>query len=152
MDSIKSLFEKLKNNKLILIILIIGVAFLFIPAEKEEKASYDGSYEKELSEKTEEILGKIEGAGRVKVMLSFYDKGTGIPVTDKTENRESVNEKTVSASGKVVLLKEMYPSVRGAVVVCDGGESERVKNDISEAVAALTGAPFHNIKIFKMEG
>ena len=58
----------------------------------------------------------------------------------------------MSASGDVVLLKEEYPSVRGVVVVCEGGDDKKVKNDILEAVSALTGAPFHNIKIFKMEG
>ncbi len=152
MENIKKTLEKFKNNKLIWLILIIGIVFLFIPAEKEEKVSYEGSYEKELLEKTESILEEISGAGRVSVMMSFYDKGTKVPLTDKTENKDATSEKTVSASGDVVLLKEEYPSVRGVVVVCEGGDDKKVKNDILEAVSALTGAPFHNIKIFKMEG
>ncbi|MDO5479716.1 MAG: hypothetical protein Q4G23_11205, partial [Clostridia bacterium] len=93
-----------------------------------------------------------EGVGKVSVMLSFYDKGTAFPITDKTENGESMNEKTVSASGKVALFKEEYPSVRGAVVVCQGGNDERLRDDIINAVAALTGAAMHNIKVYKMEG
>lgn len=152
MENIKNLFDKLKNNKLVFFILIIGVIFLFIPSEKKEEEHYDGSYERTLAEKTEDILEKIEGVGKVSVMLSFYDKGTAFPITDKTENGESMNEKTVSASGKVALFKEEYPSVRGAVVVCQGGNDERLRDDIINAVAALTGAAMHNIKVYKMEG
>ena len=37
MENIKKTLEKFKNNKLIWLILIIGIVFLFIPAEKEEK-------------------------------------------------------------------------------------------------------------------
>ena len=152
MEKIKTLSEKLKNNKIILIILIIGVGCLFVPSEKKEAVPEEGVYEREIRSATEKIIGEISGAGKVSVAMSFYDKGKSIPLTDKSENRESVNEKTVSQSGKVALFKEEYPSVRGGVVVCDGGDDEMVKGNIINAVSALTGAPIHNIKVFKMEG
>ena len=147
----ENIIGKLKNNKVIIVILIIGVIFLFLPDAPEEGADYDYNYEKELTEKTKSILEEIEGAGRVSLVISFYDKGKTVPLTDKSESREAINEKTVSTSGKVALLKEEYPSVRGVVVVCDGGENEGVRENIINAVSALTGAPFHNIKVFKME-
>ena len=90
MENIKKTLEKFKNNKLIWLILIIGIVFLFIPAEKEEKVSYEGSYEKELLEKTESILEEISGAGRVSVMMSFYDKGTKVPLTEPHNYVQSV--------------------------------------------------------------
>lgn len=151
MEIIKEVFRKLKNNKIILIILITGVIFLFIPANESEEKSYDVSYEKNLKEEAEAILGKIEGAGKVSLMISFSDKGRAIPVTDKNESGDILNEKTVSVSGKVALLKEEYPSVRGAIVVCEGGGNERVRENIINAVAAITGAPVHSIKVYKME-
>ena len=147
----ENIIGKLKNNKVIIVILIIGVIFLFLPDAPEEGADYDYNYEKEFTEKTKSILEEIEGAGRVSLVISFYDKGKTVPLTDKSESRETINEKTVSTSGKVALLKEEYPSVRGVVVVCDGGENEGVRENIINAVSALTGAPFHNIKVFKME-
>ena len=153
MDSLKKIAGILKNKKTVLIILFIGVAFLIMPTDKKEDVKpYSGEYEKTLSAETEKILGKIEGAGKVCVMISFTDKGKAFPVTDKSESGTSVNEKTVSVSGKVTLIKEEYPSVRGVVVVAEGGEDEGVKNNIINAVSALTGAPMHNIKVFKMEG
>ncbi len=153
MEILKKISEKIKNKKTVLIILFIGIAFLIIPTGKTEEINpYSGEYEKMLSAETEKILGKIEGAGKVFVMISFSDKGKAFPVTDKSESGTSVNEKTVSVSGKVTLIKEEYPSVRGVVVVAQGGADEGVKNDIINAVSALTGAPVHNIKVFKMEG
>lgn len=146
----ENIIGKLKNNKVILVILIIGVIFLFIPEGSKEEVRCDGNYEKEFTEKTKGILEEIEGAGRVSLVISFYDKGKTVPLTDKSENGETINEKTVSTSGKVALLKEEYPSVRGVVVVCDGGGNEGVREDIINAVSALTGAPLHNIKVFKM--
>ncbi len=153
MEKIKNIMGKIKNNKTILVILFIGMALLMIPAgEKNVKEPENNLYETELTEETEKIIGKIEGAGKVYVMISFNDKGKTYPVTDRNENGGSVNEKTVSVSGKVALRKEEYPSVRGVVVVAEGGGDERVKNDIINAVSALTGAPIHNIKVFKLEG
>ena len=153
MESLKKIYDKIKNKKTVLIILFIGIALLIMPTgKKEDDAPYSGKYEEMLSEETEKILGKIEGAGKVYVMISFSDRGKMFPATDKSENGNSVNEKTVSVSGKVMLVKEEYPSVRGVVVVSEGGADENVKNDIINAVSALTGAPIHNIKVFKMEG
>ena len=152
MESLKKICDKIKNKKTVLIILFIGITLLIMPTGKKEgDAPYSGEYEKMLSEETEKILMEIEGAGKVSVMISFSDKGKAFPVTDKSENGISVNEKTVSVSGKVTLIKEEYPSVRGVVVVSEGGADENVKNDIINAVSALTGAPIHNIKVFKME-
>jgi len=153
MENLKKITEKIKNKKTVLIILFIGIAFLIMPTGKKENiTSYSREYEETLSAETEEILGKIEGAGKVFVMISFSDKGRAFPVTDRSESGTSINEKTVSVSGKVTLMKEEYPSVRGVVVVAEGGDDESVKNNIINAVSALTGAPMHNIRVFKMEG
>lgn len=153
MEIIKNLYDKLKNNKAVLIILIIGVALLLFPTgeKNEEKVNNDLGYEEKLSEKLKETLSKIEGAGRVSVMITFSDKGKTFPLTDRSESGENINEKTVSVSGKVAVLKEAYPTVRGVVVVAEGGSNKVVKENIINAVSALTEAPVHQIKVFKME-
>ncbi len=153
METIKELFNKLKNNKGILIILIIGAALLLLPTggKKEASAKPDYSYEERLKEELQVILSEIKGAGKVSVMITFSDKGKTYPLTDRSETGQNVNEKTVSVSGKVAVLKEAYPSVRGVVVVAEGGGNETVKGNIINAVSALTGAPFHQIKVFNKE-
>lgn len=143
------IFDKLRNNKYICIILIIGIMLMTLPfgEKKEEIPKNDFAYEEELTDKIEKILGEIEGAGRVKIMITFEDKGETYPVTDKNES----SEKTVSFSGKMAVSKEEYPKVRGVVAVCEGVKDERVRTDLINAIHALTGAGLHNIKVFKMK-
>ncbi len=152
MENIKGIFAGITNNKMILIILIIGVIFIFMPTDKAEEKNYDGSYEEKLANEAEELLSEIEGAGKLSLMITFEDKGEAVPVTDKAGKGENLSEKTVAVSGKLALIREEYPTVRGVVVVCRGAENEIVRENIINAVAALTGAEVHNIKVFKMEG
>ncbi len=149
MEELKKTVAKLKNNKLILVILIIGIVLLTIPlsgTDKEEKEKKT-DYEATLTEKTEEVLALISGAGKVKVMLTLDNDGTTYPVTEKSQS----GEKTVSSSGKIAVSKEEYPEVRGVVVVASGADIPGVREDIIEAVRAVTGAPLCNIRVFKMK-
>jgi stage III sporulation protein AG len=153
MEIIKEFFGKFKNNKGVLLILIIGAVLLLVPSQgkKEDTKKQDYIYEEKLKDELERTLSEIEGAGKTSVMITFSDKGKIYPLTDKSETGQNINEKTVSVSGKVAVLKEAYPSVRGVVVIAKGGGNELVKENIINAVSALTGAPFHQIKVFKME-
>ncbi len=144
--------EKIKNKKLWIIICIIGIVLMLIPpANNEKPKATDDSYQKTLTEQTEKLLCLLEGAGRVKVMISFSDKGQSYPVTDVTEEGNRIQEKTVSASGHIAVSRETYPSVRGVVVMCEGAENPSVRESIVHAVAALTGAMLHNICVLKMK-
>lgn len=81
MEELKKTVAKLKNNKLILVILIIGIVLLTVPlsgTDKEEKEKKT-DYEATLTEKTEEVLALISGAGKVKVMLTLDNDGTTYP-------------------------------------------------------------------------
>lgn len=143
------IINKLKNNKAILLILIIGIALMVFPTANtdEETTNEELDYEKELTEKTERVLSLIDGAGKVKVMLTLEDKGTTHPVTEQGTG----GEKTVSSSGKMAVSKEDYPNVRGVIAVASGADSEKVKENIISAVRAVTGAPIHNIIVLKMK-
>ncbi len=143
------ILDKLRNNKYICIILIIGIILMTLPLgeKKEEVSKEDFTYEAELTNKAEKILGEIEGAGRVRLMITFENKGETYPVTDK--NGE--NEKTVSFSGKMAVSREEYPKVRGVVAVCQGAKDEKIRADLINAIHALTGAKLHNIKVYEMK-
>ena len=49
-----------------------------------------------------------------------------------------------------VLLKNNYPTFRGAVILCDGADSDAVRLQITQAVAALCGISSDHISISKM--
>lgn len=144
----------LKNNKIIAVILIIGIVFMLIPSgtieKKEENKSAD-EYAKKLSEDLEEILSTIDGAGEVRVMITLEDEGQIFPVTDVNGNGENIQEKTVSVSGELAVMKKSYPKVRGVAISASGAGKSSVKEDILCAARVLTGVEVHNIKVFRLK-
>ena len=96
----------------------------------------------------EEILGRIQGVGRVDVMLTLQS-GSELVLAEDASLRYSGSTEAptdyqrtsepVVADGSVVVRQERYPQYRGALVVCDGGGSDGVRLRVMEAVAALTG-------------
>jgi stage III sporulation protein AG len=55
-----------------------------------------------------------------------------------------------NAGGRVpVIIKSYEPEIKGVVVVADGAGSSVVRQDIKNAVEALTGLPPHKINVLK---
>lgn len=114
--------------------------------------------EKELEVRLSEILTKINGAGRVKVMIT-YDNTTEI-VTAEDQNRtngdggssEEVSPATVSYGGneEPIILTELMPRIRGVIVVADGATNIKVKVDLQTAVQTVLGVSLDRISVFAM--
>lgn len=141
--------EKLKNNKLILFILIIGTVMLVFPFRENEKEKVDSetNYAAELEGRAKHVLSSIEGVGNAEVMITLCDDGRTYPVTEKGTS----GERTVSTYGEIAVSRKEYPKVRGVVAVVDGADDENVKTAVINALYAVTGAPLHNICVFKMK-
>ena len=106
----------------------------------------------------EEILGKIEGAGRLQVMLTlksgarlYLAEDTEESVQDNGQQRqkETVTVNRGSGYEDVVITQQIYPLYQGAVVACQGGDKAAVRLAITEAVAALTGLNSDKISVVK---
>ena len=131
------------------------------------------SYVEEMERELEELLSCMEGAGKVKVMITLQSTGEEIvekdrPATrsNKTENdgtggsrntNDMENEETTvfitDADGRQIpyVRKTMQPSVEGVAVMAQGGGNEMVRQNISEAIQALFGIDANKIKIAKMK-
>lgn len=106
----------------------------------------------ELEIRMEQILSKISGVGRVDVMLTLESGGELVLATDSNlrysgspqnpDNYDRSSE-TVTISGgngtDVVITQERSAKFRGALIVCEGGDNDKVRLKIIEAVCALTG-------------
>ena len=72
-------------------------------------------------------------------------------VEEQGEKESSQEQTTVICDGEdgeeVVLLTQYYPSFRGALVVCPGGDDPQVQLAITQAVSALTGLGSDRITI-----
>ena len=184
--------QKIKEKKLKqsdwLILVLAGILILIIalPTDTKEKKQAEEAKENiskenntmeaskdEIERKLEDILEKINGAGDVKVMITYQDSGTQVLEKDKNTSENSLEEsgstggvrstkeqqlqestvyEEADAGNTPFVSKELLPKVEGILIVASGGDNQKVKQNISEAVLALFQVEAHRIKIVKMSG
>lgn len=148
-----------KRYKFVLLILCVGAALLLWPGSGETKKTAQTSEGQEtgfdvqtLERDMERTLSKIEGAGDVSVVLTLESGSRRIlaedtRTTDSEENTETVVVSRGSGSQDALLLEEIYPKFRGALVVCTGGKDPGVQLQLLRAVSALTGLSSDSVSI-----
>lgn len=110
----------------------------------------------------EEILGAMSGVGQVKVMLTVDSDGerqlaqdTQLSYSGNTAAPEDYSRRSetvlVDSRDEPVVVRTMYPTYRGALVVCQGGGSAEVRLAVTEAVSALTGLPSARVTVAKWQ-
>ncbi|MFQ7310415.1 MAG: stage III sporulation protein AG [Sellimonas sp.] len=124
--------------------------------ERTTQDAYAATVERKLTS----MLSDIEGAGKVKVMITLSSSSEKVVEKDvetgKEEGRTTTREETVysddSGQGQVpYVTKELSPDIEGVVVIAEGGEKPVVVQNITEAVQALFGVESHKIKVVKMK-
>ncbi len=192
-EKLKNMFKGKKKTEnlvcLIIILIITVVAINYIlsgdknkkTTNKEEKNIKMGNAvqvsssanEDELEQRLENILGKISGVGKVKVMLTYSESSTFRPVynedskvsnTNETDSNGGTRVTTETDSQKEVIFKEnsdgtkepvtqsiVSPKIEGAIVAAQGADTSTVKASIIQAIEAATGLATHKIQVFKME-
>ena len=133
-------------------------------AGRSPAATAPTAVEQDLQADMEEILGTISGVGQVKVLLTVdsdgerqlaqntelaYSGSTAAP-EDYSRRSETVLVDGAEGDGTVV-VRTVYPTYRGALVVCQGGDRAEVKLAVTEAVAALTGLSADRVTVAKWQ-
>lgn len=163
----------LAKYKYVLIVLLAGLVCLAWPeretappalTEEAEEPS-ERQEVRQLQEEMEAILGRIQGVGELRLMLTLdrsaskalAQDGTlsysGEPAAPEDYSRSTSNL-VLSRSGSgdsVVVIHETYPQFRGALVVCQGGGDPAVRLAVIEAVSALTGLGSDRISVVKWQ-
>ena len=153
------IFSKIRNTNYIYVILIIGAAVMILSAsfgsggKKEAPAPEQTEISQE--EKLTDILSQIEGAGDVSVMITYYASSEkSLAYETKTDKKaetsngfggESSDEKAVMSDGEPVVVREIYPEVKGVVVIAQGADSPEVCQAICDAVSTSLGIAVHKI-------
>lgn len=132
MSEIKKLLKN-RNNRSMLVILIIGITIILFSSmfadkenDKEDTHQLIGE-----EERLSEILSQIRGAGRVSVMITY--KSTEIK------------------SGSVGLgynEPDKVNKAKGVIVVADGADVAEVRSSLKEAAAAVTGAGANRVCVY----
>ncbi len=191
MNKLNEMFKGKKKTEnllvllVLLIIVVIAINYIWNSDGKKENNVKQESQSNEIKqvstenikdkteEKLENILSKISGVGKVRVMITYSVSSSVTPVYDETskvsnttENDDSGGTRTITQTenGKQIVYKENSdgskepitkntesPKMEGAIIVAEGAENIEVKTNIIEAVEAATGLATHKIQVFKME-
>ena len=165
---IKKIFSQMRNTNTIYVILIIGVAVMLLSTGmnrdegKKETKKPEAVQTISDEEKLKDILSQVEGVGKVSVMITYYgssekalayetktDKGAQ---TSNGAGGESKDERAVMSDGAPVVVRDIYPEVKGVVVIAEGAGSPAVKQAICEAVSTSLGIAIHRICVLPKTG
>lgn len=143
------------------LILLIGLALLLVPGKDAGEQMVPVINQTQdnilsLEEALSDILSTVQGAGKVRVMLSLASGEETLYQSD-TNISEGGNGKhdTVIVSdaqrNQLGLIKQVNPPVyKGAIIVCQGADSPAVRLNLMEAVCKVTGLTSDKISILKM--
>lgn len=167
MKQINKIFDKKNIAALLYIVIICGAAFMLLPEKKpqssEEQVTEESTYDQDIRQtekRLEDILSMCEGAGKVKVMLTYKNKGSLAVAENRntSENREGDSIKSDANTEVVfngekepVILSRDEPAVEGVVIVAEGGGNIQVKDSLTKAAQALTGVEPYKIEVLKMK-
>ena len=161
---LKSITNKLvvliEKYKYAILVLLIGLTLLLIPGKRTETKNTHSTLPAAVKQETltqeslAQILQTVEGAGKVKVLLSTGEGEQTIYQTDTDNDRKSNNTVIVADSERNEngLIQQVNPAVyKGAVIVCQGADSPTVRLAITQAVSKITGLGTDAICVLKMQ-
>lgn len=128
-----------------------------------------------LERRLEKFLSCMDGAGRVKVMITFSSSEEQVVekdapsgnVSQTSENdgaggsrsvmTRQTQESTVYVTGRdgtqsPYVSKTLSAQVEGVTVLAEGGGSRAVQKNITDVIEALFGIEAHKIKVAKLKG
>ena len=170
MNKIKDIWDKIKKIKHIQIILpvLIGLLicvtyFSFLNPSKSDKDTENSTQESTstmeyvdmLENKLSNVLSKISGVGSCNIVITL-ESGFAYDYATDTQTKTTVsggNETTITTetvilvSNEPVVEKEIYPTIKGVVVVASGAEDFSVKMNILSAVETVLEIDRNNISI-----
>lgn len=137
----------------------------------DHQEAEESAYSETIENKLEKEFAKIDGVGRVEVIVTMKTKGEIVLNKDKPYNssntleeddqggtRESTDvqqqEATVlvrrsDGSEEPMIIKELLPEVSGILIIAEGGDSPIVKNNLINAAKVLLDLPAHKIEVMK---
>ena len=122
-----------------------------------EPSAFDlAAFEQALCDK----LAAVDGVGRVELMLSLEESGEAVyavntrQTTGMDSSQSYESDLTILSDGsygeKPVTVKNLLPTFRGAVVLCDGADNAQVRLAVTQAVSTVCGIGSDKVTVLKM--
>ena len=192
--------QKEQNNKknienlvvflILLIITVIAINTIWGGKKEKTKQEDNTSYKKlaeninnsiesnnnqfneyNLEENLEDILSKIAGVGKVKVLVTYSETSEVVAMynekntsnnTEETDTNGGVRKIEQTDTDKEIIYEEkngqktpitqkvIMPKIEGAIITAEGASNPVIKTDIIQAVSAATGISTYRIQVFEM--
>ena len=117
----------------------------------------------------ESIISKIDGAGKISVMITYESGIEKVPGTDNSTSESSTVEKDAqggnreiadtkedskvvyedgdASSKKVFVSKEIQPEIKGVLIVSSGAGDAQISSSITQSAKVLFNLPMHKIQV-----
>lgn len=139
--------------------------------EQNETTNNNITTTEELEEKLKNILAKIQGVGEVEVCLNYsessevvamYNENSKVSNTEETDTSGGTRKIQETDTQKDIIYQEengektpitqkiIQPKIEGAIITAKGASNANTKNNIIQAVEAITGLATHKIQVFEM--
>lgn len=140
-----------------------------VDASLSVENNVSSTYEQAQKEELEKILSKIEGVGKVYVMIRFESGEVKVPAVDssnqvsktveddgnggtRTTEQESQGDKVVmssnGSSSDPFITKIYNPVVTGVIITAEGATSSKVKYEIQLAVSKLYDIGLDKVNVY----
>ena len=160
--------NNLKKDKKVFAAVIIGlfgmvlILFSDFTATDEKSTISDDTSQiygsEQLEQQLERFIGRIEGAGEAKVMISFESTQEKIYAKN---TREVLKEDYSEYSKEYILIDSgsqesglveytVYPKIRGVAIICNGADNPVVRQRIVTSVSALFSLSTNKISVAAM--
>lgn len=166
-----------KGRRLLLIAGVIGIALLALSEllpDRTETVTSGSVTADEFVRQTEErltaLVSSIEGAGHCRVLVTLENGVEYVYATEQKTNSDRqedtddtatrLTQRDDSESSVIVvdtgdgreglLVTEIQPTVRGVVIVCEGGDREEVRSRIIEAVTVAMDLSSKRVCVTKL--
>lgn len=141
------------------LVIAIGALVMLWPVRRPAEIRDGGAAVRDIQREMEEVVGKIGGVGRVRLMLTEESGAERILAENRATSRRG---EEYSGSAEIVLAdtggrdeavvtRTLCPTYRGALVVCEGGDRAAVRLAVTRAVSALTGLTADRIAVEKWQ-
>lgn len=159
-----NLLEKIKQNKklqMVIIAVLALLAFIIVfetfssENKTEDVAMTVERYVDDLESRLSKTLRKVDGAGEVSVVLTVESGMQTVlaskTTTTKTDSGTEIVETPIIVNGKTVVLKELYPEIKGVLIVAEGASNIQVLSKLQQATVSLLGVSANKIEILTMK-
>lgn len=152
----------LQKYKYAALLLLLGIFLMTLPEKKQPEITQPPKETAPvlLQQSLTEILSRMDGAGKVEVLLTEAAGARTVYQMDEdsstSEHGEDIRRDTVLVNNSNreetgLVRQTIPPTYQGAIILCQGADSAQVRLNMVEAVMSVTGLSSDKITVLKMK-